>query len=48
MKILILLLSTYNEERYLKEQLDSLFSQSYKDFKLVVRDDSSTDRTKKF
>ena len=45
MKILILL-STYNGERYLKEQLNSLFSQSYQDFKLIVRDDGSTDRTK--
>lgn len=45
MKILILL-STYNGERYLKEQLNSLFLQSYQDFKLIVRDDGSTDRTK--
>ncbi len=41
-----ILLSTYNGEKYLKEQLDSLFSQSYKDFKLIVRDDGSTDGTK--
>lgn len=45
MKILILL-STYNGEKYLKEQLDSLFSQRYQNFKLIVRDDGSTDMTK--
>lgn len=45
MKILILL-STYNGEKYLKEQLDSLFLQTYQDFKLIVRDDGSKDRTK--
>jgi len=40
-----ILLSTYNGERYLKEQLDSLFSQTYKNFKIIVRDDGSNDRT---
>lgn len=43
-KILVLL-STYNGEKYLKEQLDSLFSQSYKNFKIIVRDDGSIDKT---
>ncbi|MDD2888679.1 MAG: glycosyltransferase family 2 protein [Aliarcobacter sp.] len=41
-----ILLSTYNGEKYLKAQLDSLYSQSHQDFKLIVRDDGSTDRTK--
>ena len=45
MKIYILL-STYNGEKYLKAQLDSLFFQSYKNFKLIVRDDGSRDGTK--
>ena len=40
-----ILLSTYNGEKYLKAQLDSLFSQSYKNFKLIARDDSSSDKT---
>ena len=44
MKIYILL-STYNGEKYLKAQLDSLFSQSYKNFKLIARDDGSSDKT---
>ena len=46
MNKIFILLSTYNGEKYLKEQLDSLFSQNYKDFKLIVRDDGSTDKTK--
>ena len=40
-----ILLSTYNGEKYLKEQLDSLFSQSYKDFEIIARDDGSSDET---
>ncbi len=39
------LLSTYNGEKFLGEQLDSLLAQSYRSFVLVVRDDSSTDGT---
>ena len=45
MKAVVILLSTYNGEKYLKAQLDSLFSQSYKDFKLIARDDGSSDKT---
>lgn len=41
-----ILLSTYNGEKYLREQLDSLFNQSYKDFKVLVRDDGSKDSTR--
>ena len=39
------LLSTYNGEKFLGEQLDSLLAQSHKNFILVVRDDGSCDRT---
>ena len=39
------LLSTYNGEKFLGEQLDSLLAQSHKNFILVVRDDGSRDRT---
>lgn len=38
-------MSTYNGERYLREQLDSIFAQSYHDLELLVRDDGSTDTT---
>lgn len=40
-----ILLSTYNGEKYIKEQLDSLFSQTYKNFEIIVRDDESSDKT---
>ena len=42
----IVICSTFNGQKYLKAQLDSLFSQSYKDFKLLFRDDGSVDGTK--
>lgn len=38
-------MSTYNGERYLREQIDSLLNQTYKDWKLYIRDDGSTDET---
>lgn len=40
-----ILLSTYNGEQYLKQQLDSLFTQSYNNFTIIARDDGSTDDT---
>ena len=40
-----ILLATYNGERFLREQLDSLFNQTYQDFTVLVRDDGSTDNT---
>ena len=39
------LMSTYNGERFLREQLDSIFSQEKVHVKLIVRDDGSSDRT---
>jgi len=38
-------MATYNGERYLKEQLDSIYSQTYKNIEVVVTDDCSTDGT---
>ncbi len=40
-----ILLATYNGAAYLAEQLDSLFAQTCQDWRLVVRDDGSTDAT---
>lgn len=38
-------LSTFNGEQYLAEQLDSIVAQTYTDWTLLVRDDGSTDGT---
>ncbi|WP_457786539.1 glycosyltransferase family 2 protein [Geobacillus sp. Geo 8.1] len=38
-----ILLSLYNGERYLEPLLDSLLKQTYQNWKLIVRDDGSTD-----
>jgi len=40
-----ILLSTYNGERYLAEQLDSILAQTYTDWRLYARDDGSKDGT---
>ncbi|MDG3132071.1 glycosyltransferase [Streptococcus suis] len=45
MKKIAVILSTYNGEKYLKEQMDSLLYQKNVDITLFVRDDGSTDKT---
>jgi len=40
-----ILLSTFNGEKYLNTQLESLFRQEYTHWKLLIRDDGSTDAT---
>ena len=42
---LAILLATYNSEKYLRQQLDSVLNQSYTDWKLYIRDDGSKDKT---
>ena len=44
MKIAVLL-SSYNGEKYLGEQLDSLINQSLRPSQIIIRDDGSTDGT---
>lgn len=44
-KKVAILLSTYNGEKYLREQIDSILNQTYQNFELVVRDDGSKDST---
>lgn len=41
----LILMATYNGENYIEEQLDSILSQTYTNWKLLIRDDGSTDRT---
>ena len=41
-----ILMATYNGEKYLKEQIESILNQTYKSIRLVISDDCSKDRTK--
>lgn len=40
------LMSTYNGEKYLVEQINSILNQSYQNIHLFIRDDGSTDNTR--
>lgn len=40
-----ILLAAYNGEAYIKEQILSILAQTRKDFRLVIRDDGSSDKT---
>lgn len=44
MKIIVLM-STYNGEKYIREQLDSLINQDLRPTKILIRDDGSKDET---
>lgn len=44
-KKVTILLSTYNGEKYIKEQIDSILNQTYTNIQLIVRDDGSCDKT---
>ncbi len=41
-----ILMATYNGEKYLKEQIDSILEQTNQDFRLLISDDMSTDNTR--
>ena len=45
MKKAQILLSTYNGEKYIVSQLDSLLNQKEVDINIMVRDDGSNDNT---
>ena len=40
-----ILMATYNGEKYLRPQLDSILHQSNQEWRLIIRDDCSTDNT---
>lgn len=40
-----ILLATYNGEKYLSEQLDSIIAQTYASWRIIAHDDGSTDNT---
>ena len=37
------LVATYNGEKYLREQLDSIIKQTYKNIRILISDDCSKD-----
>lgn len=43
--MICILLATYNGEKYIGEQLDSLLKQTVQDFRVFIRDDRSSDHT---
>lgn len=45
MKKVQVLMSTYNGEKYLSEQLDSIIHQEYPNISILIRDDGSSDQT---
>ena len=44
-KKLVVIIPSYNNERYYKQNLDSVFNQGYKNFRVIYTDDASTDNT---
>lgn len=42
---ILILMTTYNGERYIGEMIDSIVAQEHTNWKLIVSDDGSTDRT---
>lgn len=38
------LMSVYNGEKYLREAIDSILNQTFKDFEFLIINDGSTDR----
>lgn len=45
MNMIEILLSTYNGDSFLEEQINSILNQTFSDWNLLIRDDGSTDRT---
>mgnify|MGYP002641351438 CR=1 FL=1 len=43
--LLTVVLTTYNGSQYIRESIDSITSQSFRDFELIIIDDASTDNT---
>ena len=41
-----ILLATYNGEKYIKEQVESILNQTYENIQIIISDDCSTDKTR--
>ncbi len=46
METIDILLATYNGEKYVAEQIESILNQTYKNIHLIISDDCSTDKTR--
>jgi glycosyltransferase involved in cell wall biosynthesis len=44
-KLVSIVMTTYNGERFIQRQLDSIFAQTYTNFELIICDDRSSDNT---
>ena len=44
-KTIEIVMATYNGEKYIKEQIESVINQTYTNWKLLIRDDNSRDKT---
>ena len=42
-----IIISTYNEEKYILKSINSILNQSYKNIEIIIVDDASTDKTVK-
>jgi len=40
-----ILMATYNGEKYISQQIDSILNQTYRNWQLLIHDDGSTDKT---
>ena len=45
--VVSVIVPNYNSEQFLKERLDSIYSQSFKEFEVIILDDASTDASVK-
>src|SRR3954471_19806627 len=45
LKLISIVLATYNGEKYLAKQLESLFRQTYENIEIIAVDDCSNDKT---
>lgn len=44
-EIVSIIMTAFNEEKYIAQAIDSILSQSYENFELIIVDDGSTDKT---
>ena len=44
-KKVLIMLATYNGERFIEQQIESILKQTYTNFHLAIQDDGSTDAT---